>query len=40
MVVKAKDRKEKVVDDLKVAAMYRDVVVTADAMGDTILMVA
>ena len=40
MVIKAKERKEKAVDDLKVAAMYMDVVVTADAMGDAILMVA
>ena len=35
-----KRQKEKAVDDMKVAAMYRDVVVTADAMGDAILMVA
>ena len=37
MVVKAKDRKEKAVDDLKVAAMYMDVVVMAHAMVDAIL---
>ena len=35
--MKAKDRKEKAVDDSKVAAMYMDVVVTADAMVDAIL---
>ena len=40
MVVKAKDRKEKAVDDMKVAAMYTDVVVMAHAMAEAILMVA
>ena len=39
MVVKAKGRKEKAVDDLKVTAMYTDVVVTAHAMAEAILMV-
>ena len=32
-----KDRKEKAVDDLKVAAMYTDVVVMAHAMAEAIL---
>ena len=32
-----KRKKEKAVDNLKVAAMYMDVVVTADAMVDAIL---
>ena len=38
--MKAKDRKEMAVDDLKVTAMYMDVVVMADAMVEEILMVA
>ena len=38
--MKAKIRKEKVVDDLKVTAMYMDVVITAHAMAEAILMVA
>ena len=40
MVVKAKGRKEKAVDDLKVAAMYTDVVIMVHAMAEAILMVA
>ena len=40
MVVKAKGRKEKAVDDLKVAAMYMDVVVTEEAIVESIRMVA
>ena len=35
--MKAKERKEKAVDNLKIAAIYMDVVVTADAMVDAIL---
>ena len=35
--MKAKGRKVKAIDDLKVAAMYMDVVVMADAMVDAIL---
>ena len=35
--MKAKEREEKAVDNLKVAAMYMDVVITADAMVDAIL---
>ena len=35
--MKANERKEKAVDDLKVAATYTDVVVTVHAMVDAIL---
>ena len=35
--MKAKERKEKAIDDLKVTSMYMDVVVMADAMVDAIL---
>ena len=38
--MKEKSEKKRAVDDLKVTAMYKDMVVTADAMADAILMVA